>query len=176
MLFSAAKGLIVIATSSLLICWSESASAAQATPEAKVVATLYRNYAWQAMASQWDLFGPGLADENRTKLETYFTPELAKLLAEDLACKIREQGICNLDFDLLFDSQDPRVWDLNVETTQPGKVRVEFTDPVSDKKNRIDFRLAKVSGDWRIADIFYSQHAQQSLKAILSQHVSFGLK
>jgi hypothetical protein len=175
-LFGSAKRFIAIAALASPIFWPGPACAAQVTSEAKVVATLYRDYAWQAMASQWDLFGPGLADENLAKLEHYFTPELAKLLVDDLACKVREQGICNLDFDLLFDSQDPRVGDLNVETTQPGKVRVEFTDPVIRKKNRIDFTLVKVSGDWRIADIFYSLHAQQSLKAILSPHVSFAPK
>jgi hypothetical protein len=171
MKFSAAKRLIVLTTLALPICGPRAACAAPPSPEAKVVATLYRDYAWQAMATQWDLFGPGLADENRTKLETYFTPELAKLLVQDLACKVREQGICNLDFDLLFDSQDPRVGDLTVETTQPGKVRVEFTDPVSNKKTRIEFRIANVTGKWRIADIMYTEHPQQSLRSILSHPI-----
>jgi hypothetical protein len=171
MLFTAAKRLIVIAALGLPICFPSTTSAAQAASEAMVVAKLYRDYAWQAIATQPALFGESLAGENKTKLENYFTPELAKLLVEDFACQIRAKGICNLDFDLLFDSQDPRVADLTVETTQPGNVRVEFTDPVSNKKTRIEFRVANVTGKWRIADIMYTEHPQQSLRSILSHPI-----
>jgi hypothetical protein len=171
MLFTAAKRFIFVAALGLPIWFPSIGYAAQAAGEAKIVAKLYRDYAWQAITTQPDLFGESLAGENRSKLENYFTPELARLLVEDSACQIREQGICNLDFDLLFNSQDPRVADLNVETTKPGKVRVEFTDPANHAKTRIDFKLAMVSGKWRIADILYSEHPQQSLKAILSRPV-----
>jgi ABC-type transporter MlaC component len=50
----------------------------------------------------------------------------------------------------------------------PGKVRVQFKDPVTDKVTQIDFNLVMASGKWRIADIIYSEHSQQSLKKILS--------
>jgi hypothetical protein len=174
MLFTVAKRFIVITALALPLCCPSTACAAQAEPEAKVVAKLYRDYAWQAIATQPDLFGEGLAGESRTRLENYFAPELAHLLVEDSACQLRTREMCNLDFDLLFDSQDPRVADLSVETIERGKVRVQFNDPVTDKKTRIEFKLAMVSGEWRIADIIYIEHPQQSLKAVLSRPIPKG--
>ena len=49
--------------------------------------------------------------------------------------------------DVLFDSQDPRVTDLEITTVAPGKVSVVFTDPQSNEKTRIDFNYKKaISG------------------------------
>jgi hypothetical protein len=159
---------IAIATLGLSLSWSTGVSAAQADAEAKVVARLYKDYAWQAFSIQTELFGQGLGSANKATLEKYFAPDLAKLLVEDTACAVRTRELCNLDFDLLFDSQDPRITDLDVMRVSPGKVRVQFKDPVTDKVTQIDFNLVMASGKWRIADIIYSEHSQQSLKKILS--------
>jgi hypothetical protein len=174
MLSTVANRLIVSAAIALPTFYASIAYAAQPEPESQVVAKLYKHYAWQAFASQRDLFGEGLISESKTTLESYFTPELAHLLAEDAACQVRTRELCNLDFDLLFDSQDPRVADLDVERLAPGKVRVQFNDPVTDKKTRIQFKLAVVGGKWRITDVIYSKHPQQSLKAVLSRPIPKG--
>lgn len=166
MLSTVASRLTIIAALAFPFC---SAQAAQSDSEAKVVARLYQDYAWQAIATQPDLFGEGLASESKTRLENYFEPELAHLLVEDSACEAKNHGICNLDFDLLFDSQDPRVADLEVTRVAPGRVRVRFNDPVTDKKTLIEFRLAVVNGKWRITDIVYGRHPQESLKTVLSR-------
>ncbi len=68
------------------------------------------------------------------------------------------------DFDLLFDSQDPRVTDLDVSTTSPGKVSVVYKDPVDGKAIRIDFDVALVAGIWKITDVLYNRPEQVSLK------------
>jgi hypothetical protein len=166
MLSTVASRLTIIAALASPFC---GAQAARPELEAKVVARLYQDYAWQAIATQPDLFGDGLAGASKTKLENYFAPKLANLLVEDSACAIKNHEICKLDFDLLFDSQDPRVTDLTVERLAPGRVQVQFNDPVTDKKTLIEFRLALVSGKWRIIDILYGKHPQESLTSVLSR-------
>lgn len=160
---------LIIVSVALCLCCESTAHAAANESEAKVVANLYKDYAWQAIAGQSDLFGGGLGGQSKASLEKYFASDLAKLLAEDSACQVRTREICNLDFDLLFDSQDPRVTDLEVEKSAPGKVRVQFKDPVTDETTRIEFKLAMVSGKWRITDIIYRKKDEPSLKSILSQ-------
>ena len=124
-----------------------------------------------AIASQPDLFGDVIAHQNRSTLENYFTPALADLLVKDAACQVKSQGICNLEVDLLFDSQDPRISDLKVETIAPGKVAVVFKDPANDETTKIEFMLARVAGKWRIADIMYAQRGGWSLKKLLSNTI-----
>jgi hypothetical protein len=163
-----ANRLALIAAFAISLLGGVPADAAQPENEAKVIAHLYKNYAWQAIATQPDLFGEGLAGASKAELERYFSSEIAQLLLADSACQVRTGEICNLDFDLLFDSQDPRVVDLDVQRVAPGGVRVQFKDPVTEKKTVIEFKLALQQGKWRIADIVYRGHAQQSLKSALS--------
>jgi len=165
----AAKRLGLIVSAVLAIGWSGTVLAAKVDNEAAVVAKLYKDFAWQAIASQ-DLFGDDLSHQNKSTLEKYFAPALADLLVKDAVCQVRSQGICNLDFDLLFDSQDPRVTDLEVTTTAPGRVSVVYKDPVDDKTTRIDFELPRVAGRWRIMDVVYRRPDMVSLKQVLNQH------
>jgi hypothetical protein len=171
MLSTAAKRLVVIALAILTLGWTSTAVAAKAETEAGVVAKLYKDFAWQGIGGQPDLFGDDVAHQSRATLEKYFTPRLAELLIKDAACQVKEQGICNLDVDLLFDSQDPRVTDLEVSTVSPGRVAVVFTDPVNDEKTKIEFEVAQVAGKWKIADIIYSKRGESSLKNVLSRTI-----
>jgi len=167
----AAKRLTLIASIALSIAWSGTALAAKADNEAAVVAKLYKDFAWQAVASQADLFGDDLAHQGKAALEKYFAPALADLLVKDAVCQTRYQGICNLDFDLLFDSQDPRVTDLDVTTTSPGRVAVVYKDPVDEKKTQIDFVVARVGGSWKITDVVYRRPDKVSLRQVLSRKI-----
>ena len=167
---TAAKRLRLIVSTTLAIVCTGTALAATTDGEAAVVAKLYKDFAWQALASQHDLFGDDVAHQGKATLEHYFSPALADLLAKDAACQIRSQGICNLDFDLLFDSQDPRVTDLEVTTTSPGRVAVVYKDPVDGKTMRIDFDVVRVGRTWKIADVIYSRRDKVSLKRVLSRH------
>jgi hypothetical protein len=161
--------LVVIASFAMALGWTSTAVAGKAETEAAVVARLYKDFAWQAIASQPDLFGEDLAHQSKATLEKYFAPALAELLVQDAVCQARSQGICNLDFELLFDSQDPRVTDLDVETLAPGKVSVVFKDPINEEKTKIEFNLAQVAGKWKIADIIYRKNGEPSLKKVLSR-------
>lgn len=163
------RRIVIIASITLPLLYPGTGSASTPTSQAGVVAKLYRAYAWQAIATQPDLLGEGLAGESRTRLERYFTPELAQLLVKDSACQRKRREICNLDFDPLFNTQDPRVTDLTVETTGPSTVRTQFIDPVTNEKTRITFRLTMVKRQWRIADVIYLGDPQVSLKTVLSR-------
>lgn len=165
----AAKRLGLIVSAVLAIGWSGTVLAAKVDNEAAVVAKLYKDFAWQAIASQ-DLFGDDLSHQNKSTLEKYFAPALVDLLVKDAVCQVKSQGICKLDFDLLFDSQDPRVTDLEVTTTSPGRVSVVYKDPVDDKTTRIDFEVARVAGRWRIMDVVYRRPDKMSLKQVLTRN------
>jgi hypothetical protein len=167
----AAKRLGLIVSAALALGWSGTVLAAKMDNEAVVVAKLYKDFAWQAVASQTDLFGEDLSHQRKAALEKYFAPALADLLVKDAACQAKSRGICNLDFDLLFDSQDPRVTDLEVKTTSPGRVSVVYKDPVDDKTTRIDFDVARVDGIWKITDVVYRGPDKVSLKQVLSRKV-----
>jgi hypothetical protein len=166
----AAKRLCLIVSAALAIGSSDAVLAAKEDNEAAVVASLYKDFAWQAIASQ-QLFGEDVSHQSKSTLQKYFAPSLADLLVKDAACQTKSQGICNLDFDLLFDSQDPRVTDLDVSTTAPGKVSVVYKDPVDDKTTRIDFDVARVAGLWKITDVVYNRPERVSLKRVLSRKV-----
>jgi hypothetical protein len=159
----------LIASAILAIVSTGTALAATTNGEAAVVAKLYKDFAWQALASQHDLFGDDVAHQRKATLEHYFAPALADLLVKDAACQMHSQGICNLDFDLLFDSQDPRVTDLEVSATSPGHVAVVYKDPVDGKATRIDFDVARVAGNWKITDVIYNRPDKVSLKRVLSR-------
>jgi hypothetical protein len=167
----AVKRLALIASAALSIGWCGTALAAKADNEAAVVAKLYKDFAWQAVASQADLFGDDLSHQGKATLEKYFSPALADLLVKDAVCQTRSQSICNLDFDLLFDSQDPRVTDLDVTTTSPGRVSVVYKDPVDEKKTQIDFEVARVGRAWKITDVVYRRPDKVSLKQVLSRKI-----
>lgn len=160
---------LVIASLVSATGWTSTAFAASAETEAVVVASLYKDFAWQAFASQQDLFGDDLAHQNKATLEKYFAPALSALLFQDSACQIKNQGICNLDFDPLFNSQDPRITDLDVATLAPGKVSVKFKDPVNEEITKIQFNVARVAGKWKITDIIYGTKSEPSLRKILSR-------
>ncbi len=165
------KRLSIAVSVSMTIGWSSAAFAANTDKETVVVAKLYKDFAWQAMASQADLFGEDLAHQRKATLEKYFAPALADLLIKDAACQVKHRGICNLDFDLLFGSQDPRVTDLDITALSAGKVAVVFKDPVDDKTTRIDFEVGQVAGASKIKDVIYRKPERVSLKSVLSRKV-----
>ncbi len=156
----------------LLLASAGTATAAGAHKGASVVAQLYKDFAWMAITGQPDLFGADLAHQHRAILQRYFDPVLASLLVQDATCQVKFQGICNLDFEPLFASQDPSVIDLEVHALGPGKISVEFKNPVSQKLTTLEFKGATVSaGKWRITDIIYRSMGDASLKQILQRKI-----
>jgi len=154
-------------TISLLLCCVTPALCAPVSAEAQVVAHLYRDFSWQAFATQGELFGESLEQQRKEVLARYFSGQLVELLIKDADCQTRERGLCRLDFDILFDSQDPVVTDLKVEVLAPGKVQVRFTNPVNGEKTAIRFVVARADAQWRIVDVLYGAKLERSLKQIL---------
>lgn len=152
---------------SLLFCCPTLAFAAQVSNEAEVVAHLYKDFGWQAFASQQELFGEGLEWQRKEVLARYFSAQLVELLSKDAACQEKQRGICRLDFDILFDSQDPVVTDLDVQVPAPGKVQVCFKNPVNGETKAIDFMVSQAAGQWRIVDVLYGPKPKRSLKQVL---------
>jgi len=167
---TAAKRIALSVLLAVACGWTGTSFAAKAESATAVVARLYKDFAWEAMAGQPKFFGEGLAHQDKATLQRYFTPALTDLLVRDAACQARVQGICNLDFALLFYSQDPRVTDLNIQPRAPDQVEVAFKDPVSEERTKIVFQLTRVDGKWRIADILYGQQGT-SLKNVLSRRM-----
>ena len=62
------------------------------------IRSVYRFH--QPWGKQTDWFG-----DKRT-LSKYFDKELTRLFMKDEECQKREKGVCNLDFDPIYDAQD----------------------------------------------------------------------
>lgn len=116
-------------------------SQSQTTPES-VVQNLYKAAKTKYVASM-----------SRTNLRKYFEVSLA-----DKFWKVAhsEGGI---DFDILYNTQDVtdirnfRVGKFAVTTATSGWVPVSFVN--SGRHQKLDFKMSKVSGTWKITDIKY---------------------
>lgn len=137
-----------------------------------VVAHLYRDHAWEAMASSSGPadtgFGPPIAEAPRNVLERYFEHHLVDLLQGDADCQAKHEGeVCNLDFNILFSSQDPAAIDLTVEATGKDRVMVSFTYPSNNEKIRIEYITAETPVGWRIKDVIFHNMKDLSLADML---------
>lgn len=138
------------------------------------VAAMYRNFAWEALTNDSELFGSGLVNQPATVLSRYFDPQLSKMIADDAACQRRTESFCKIDFDILFDSQEPRIVDLTIASGAPGTVDVRFKDPVTDKQTLITYTVARQTAGWRISDVTYTRDGRRPLRALLAVPLSRG--
>ncbi len=166
MLFTAAKNLSGLAVLLGALVTGQVCSAAPNGVLAPV-ATMYRTFAWEALSNDVDLFGNGLTSQPASTLSKYFEPGLAKMIADDAACQRRKQAFCKLDFDILFDSQDPRIVDLSIAERSPSTVEVRFKDPLTAKETLITYTVGRLGSGWRITDVVYVKEGQYSLRALL---------
>ena len=111
--------------------------------------------------------GPFFDRKNRNLAEKYFTTELAALIVKDAAKSDDEIGA--IDFDPLYDSQDPQVKNFKIGAVQWGGTRKRAGDPgdnasahviVTFKSNGEARELRFVfkqqpDKTWRISDIRY---------------------
>lgn len=117
-----------------------------------IVLKLYRDCAWEAVMMNvpgWD----GLMEQPPKVLEQYFGEKLTSLILKDRACA-EKKGMCRLDFDPIWASQDPSAGDLKVELSdKPNYVSVKFRYPTTDERVELKYRLTKTPKGWRISDI-----------------------
>jgi Protein of unknown function (DUF3828) len=108
--------------------------------------------------------------DNKEMLSKYFDKELTALFLKDDECTKREQGVCNLDFDPIYDAQDfdKETKDLKIVSVsgQPNVFNVTFTNLGT---RTLIYNLKKTPKGWRISDIKYSEGP--SLEEILSREV-----
>jgi len=117
----------------------------------------------QPWTEQPDWFG----DEQT--LSKYFDKELTALFMKDAECQKREQGVCNLEFDPIYEAQDfEKTTNLRIAAVagQADLFNVTFTNLGT---RTLVYKLTKTPDGWRISDIKYAEGP--SLKEILSQEI-----
>jgi len=141
-----------------VVCFG--ADTKKSSPE-DFIRSLYRFH--QPWRNQSDWFG-----DKRT-LSKYFDNELTALFIKDAECEKREQGVCNLDFDPIYDAQDfERTTNLQIAAVadQADLFKVTLTNLGT---RTLVYRLTNTPSGWRISDIKYSDGP--SLKEILSRKI-----
>ena len=107
---------------------------------------------------------------DKRTLSKYFDKELTALFIKDDECVKREHGVCNLDFDPIYDAQDfdKKTTDLQIAAVvgQPDLFNVTFTNLGT---RTLVYRLTNTPSGWRISDIKYPEGP--SLKEILSREI-----
>ena len=107
---------------------------------------------------------------DKRTLSMYFDKEVTALFIKDDECVKREQGVCNLDFDPIYDAQDFEKETTNLQIAavagQPDLFNVTFTNLGT---RTLVYRLTNTPSGWRISDIKYPEGP--SLKEILSREI-----
>ena len=143
------------------------AGSAGKSGDVDLVARLYRDFAWEAVIDEPLGVSRAFADQRRSVLERYFSPNLVSLLLEDRQCVLRTHEICKLDFSPLWASQDPGATELRVvQGALRGWVLVRFRYPSNGETIKLNYRLVKTRAGPRIADIRYDSGT--TLVSILS--------
>jgi hypothetical protein len=142
-----------------VVATNKSSTAPQVAPNA-LVRNLYKQHDAQK--------SPFFQSKNRALVDKYFTLKLADLIWKDA---INSQGeIGALSFDPLYNSQAPQPKNFAVTTT---KIRQDRATVLASffsygKKETISFALVQQKGNWKIADIKYSNG--YTLLKILSEN------
>ena len=122
--------------------------------------------------------GPFFQTKSRVLVDKYFTKDLADLIWKDAVNSKGEIG--NLDFDPLYNSQDPDPKDFVIMDTGWGgdakfgpadEAVVQVTFKQDGKEFMVSFRFhQQKSKQWKIYDIRYAVEGEDDmfLKAILS--------
>jgi len=161
--------------SMLALVWANAASLQMtvvAAPNAdtaelsNLVSGLYTRYAWVAMFSTTP--PPNavpLALANRAELQATFVPDLANAIWDDAQCAGKRGEICTLDFDILFDSQDPSASELTVHADAQGSEALVCFKVAGGTRKCLTFVGADIHGTAKVADIIYP--GQRSLRQLL---------
>jgi hypothetical protein len=114
----------------------------------------YKNYAWVAVFGVTvDSTMRPLADEKIFVLRQYFTEDLANAIVRERQLDESSGGVGNIDFEILFDSQDPSASDLTIEPIGAYEVVACFKQ--MSQKKCVTFVGSAESGAIKIRDIKY---------------------
>ncbi len=134
---------------------------------AQVVASMYHDFIWETQpdsVNRQDV----LIEQPRKVLERYFDVRLTSLILADRKCVGRNQSNCSIDFDPIWDSQDPQGTTAEVSAgNTPDAVVVALTYPGTAPRNtKLLYRMVKTDAGWRIADIRYPDGAGFTLLSL----------
>jgi len=135
--------------------------------EIRVVASLYRDFAWEVLTSESLGGESGFIDQPRSVLERYLTPSLATLILEDRACVERTREVCAMGFMPLWNSQDPSPSGLRIGAgANASEVLVQFRPSSMDDEVAFRFEMVQTDAGPRVQDIVYAE--DWSLRKALS--------
>ena len=118
-----------------------------------LVKRLYAAYAWEASDAEAAKHTP-LFSERAAVMARYFDAPLLRAVLRDRACEKRSGEICKLDFDPIWDSQDPGGVTVEVVPTRDMTIVQARIHYQSDHDTRVvTYRMRKTSAGWRIADM-----------------------
>lgn len=130
-----------------------------------LVSKIYERYAWVAVFSaDAENTRRPLQQEALSTLREFFATDLADAVEQDWQCVHRTHEICRLDFDILFDSQDPAATDLTIKAKRQGLVEVCFKGFSRETKCLL-YIGRQMQGKMRIEDIKYD--SERSLRTLL---------
>lgn len=125
----------------------------------KLLDSLYKNFPSNDLLNVQNING-----QSKKTLAKYFDTTLTNLLWKDTKCSARTGMICKLDFDVIYDSQDPDRVSIHIAPTKKGAdVILNYGE---NGKRNLTYFFSKKHGVFRICDIFY-QEENRSLKKIL---------
>lgn len=118
----------------------------------KVVEEVYEIHAKDMKSGREDRI---FNSRSRRNLDKYFEKKLADLIWKDLTAKKDEAGV--LDFDPLYNTQDPQITKLRVARAkiENDRVVILVTFENSGVLEKITYVLSLSEGRWKIADIEY---------------------
>ena len=105
---------------------------------------------------------------NESQAQSLFTSDMQKLFKADEDCAKKNEGLCNLDFDFLYDSQDPPTYN-NAKFSfacKNGQVIVNIYDKINKYSTRLTYSLVQLNSYSYISDIRYK--SGHSLRQILT--------
>jgi hypothetical protein len=122
-----------------------------------VVEKLYKDYAWTLLFEDLNS-STNLLGQSKKELSKYFSNTLSNLFRADyINCKNNE--ICNVDFDLIYDSQDTdgthqlRVYPMDANQVVRVTFLVGYSSPSTTE---IRYKMIYTLKGWRIENIYYS--------------------
>lgn len=160
----------------VLLCatWSAFASAPAARPfqfdsPIGIVTRLYHDYAFGAVIDQNVPYAP-VESEPRHVLEQYFDRALTNRLLAEQRCAETSGGICNLDFQPMWNSRDTIATSVEISASEKLEdIIVTLNMNQTGQKNRLVYHLVNTTRGWRIHDI---ESDDWSLLGILTGHYS----
>lgn len=133
-------------------------------PESLIV-KLYREMAGQVVINNVELEPVGVFFQSQKRMSDYLDRTLISLVLAGRQCSGRTD-VCGLDFDPIWNSQDPGGTQVEFLTGPDSpRIDVQLRHAFDGKLDTLTYRIVKTRDGWRIHDIEYSDHP--SLTAIL---------